>query len=387
MAQMPIQLVSSRVQPTGAASAAAFTAKPKVEIPRNAYLYDTSGISGGLLRPGAVDQQLFKAYMTAAQKEAVLAPASTSKAPAFSGIPSLSPAQLAALGVDVGEAVEAPSEGELTIDIPSTNPADPASGTRVQPGGIPGGIEGGIEGGTGRSAAPLIPATPGGSLMLGASATADAALAATASDSTMPDSAMPDSTMPAATAADPNAAPVPDLSPAAGPAPQASAERSWIPNARRGTDGAWELTRLPDKDEREMLYGQKWRVVESEQSRKLFLGPDGEFGWDDFVDLINPLQHIPLVNMAYRAITGDEIYGAARMADFAFGPVAGVSTALDLGFRDLTGESMASNAVAALFGPGEAPAGGQPAGDVSVNTASADGTQHGAPAIRRGSNQ
>ena len=115
----------------------------------------------------------------------------------------------------------------------------------------------------------------------------------------------------------------------------------------------WEFTRLPDKDEREMLYGQKWRVVESQRSRELFLGPDGEFGWDDFLDLVNPLQHIPFVNMAYRAITGDQIYGAARLVDVAFGPLAGASTAVDLAFRDVTGESMASNAIAAVFGTGE----------------------------------
>jgi hypothetical protein len=172
--------------------------------------------------------------------------------------------------------------------------------------------------------------------------------------------------------------------PAPAPAPQASAERSPVPGARRGADGVWELPRLPDKDERQMLYGQKWRVVESERSRQLFLGPDGTFGWDDFVDLINPLQHIPLVNIAYRAITGDEIYGAARVIDVAFGPVAAVSTAVDLAFRDITGESMAENAVAALFGPDDAPAGGLG----SISTASADRVQRAdAGLIRRGSHR
>ncbi len=155
-----------------------------------------------------------------------------------------------------------------------------------------------------------------------------------------------------------------------------------MPGARRGADGVWELTRLPDKDERAMLYGQKWRVVESERSRQLFLGPDGEFGWDDFVDIINPLQHIPLVNIAYRAITGDEIYGAARMIDFAFGPLAGVSTAVDLAFRDITGKSMADNAVAAVFGSGEGEAMG------SINTAAATPQQDAASGlIRRGSHK
>jgi hypothetical protein len=172
-------------------------------------------------------------------------------------------------------------------------------------------------------------------------------------------------------------------------APQQT-ERGPIPGARRGADGVWELSRLPDKDERERLYGQKWRVVESEESRALFLGPDGEFGWDDFLDLINPLQHIPFVNMAYRAITGDQIYGAARMVDVAFGPLAGASTAVDLAFRDVTGGSMAENAIAAVFGTGEAASGEATpddalAGGVSVNTASAQLAD--ASPLRRGSNK
>ena len=360
MAQMPIQLATSRAQPFTAASPVTLAAKPKVDIPRNAYLYDTSGIPGGMLRPGAVDQQLFKAYLEAARKDAVLAPPTLAKAPMSSGIPNLSPAQLAALG-----AVEQPASNELVIDIPGPNPADPGQGSAGGGAGSPNqalpGQPGGIEGGTGAPANPLFPP---------ATATPPAAGAAT-----------PDASAPVADDAAPGTVPAP-AAPAPAPAAQASAERGPIPGARRGADGVWELSRRPDKDEQEMLVGQKWRVVENDESQKLFLGPDGEFGWDDFVDVINPLQHIPLVNIAYRAITGDEIYGAARMVDFAFGPLAGVSTAVDLMFRDMTGQSMASNAVSALFGPGDETQGG-----VTVNTASADLSRHGAPAIRRGSNK
>jgi hypothetical protein len=358
MAQMPIQLLSGRAQPFAAASPAALASQPKVAIPRTSYLYDKNGISGGDLRPGAVDQELFKAYLAAARKEAVLAPPAPSqvpaKAPSIPGIPNLSPAQLAALG-----AVEAPPAGELVIDIPGPNPVDPGQGGTGQPRL---GHEGGIEGATGASAAPLVPGTPTTPLIPAAPATTDA----------VPDTAAP------------NAAPSSTPAPPAAPAAQASAERGPVPGARRGADGVWELTRMPDKDERDMLVGQKWRIVESAESRQLFLGPDGEFGWDDFVDVINPLQHIPLVNIAYRAITGDEIYGAARLVDFAFGPLAGVSTAIDLGFRNLTGESMASNAVSALFGPGDEPVAEGPI----VNTASGSTAQLAdATPIRRGSNE
>jgi hypothetical protein len=307
------------------------------------------------LRPGAVDQELFKAHLAAAQKEAALVPPSITKAPAFAGIPTLTSAQLAALG-----AVEEPLAGELVIDIPAPNPADPGAGGSSQP-GLAGGLQGGAP------AAPLFARPP---TVPAASDAAPDAEARAASDAPSDAIAAPGTATPASAPSAPQF--------------QASVERGPIPGSRRGADGAWELTRLPDKDERDMLRGQKWRVVESERSRQLFLGPDGKFGWDDFLDVINPLQHIPLINLAYRAVTGDEIYGAARLVDMAFGPMAGASTAIDLAFRDMTGESMASNAVAALFGPGE-----QPAGDVgSISTASGRRQQMAdAGTIRRGSNE
>jgi hypothetical protein len=276
----------------------------------------------------------------------------------MSGIPNLSPAQFAALG-----AVEEPSGGELVLDIPAPNPLDP--GQSGGQSGQAGGVVGGIEGASGAATNPLLAApTP--------------ALPGDAPEPSAPEPSAPAPVTPALEAA-PSVAPEPRAPSAA----HASAERGPIPGSHRGADGVWELPRLPDKDERDMLRGQKWRVVESEAARKLFLGPDGKFGWDDFVDLINPLQHIPLVNIAYRAITGDEIYGAARMVDAALGPLAGVSTIVDLAFKDITGKSMASNAVAALFGTGE-----EPAGDVAgINTASGGATQLAdAGLVRRGSN-
>src|SRR5688572_1921992 len=349
MAQMPIQMLSGRADPFAVASPAALSSQPRVAIPRAAYLHDPGGISGGKLRPGSIDQEQFKAYLAAARKEAVAAPpapaAAPVSAPATGGIPTLSPAQLAALGIDVSRL---PAHTETpSVETPETF----ATGA---------GENAGLETTTAQTADALTPAAPAPS----ASEVADAALAAVAESAARP---------PAASE------------------PAQQRERAPIPGARRGADGVWEFTRLPDKDEREMLYGQKWRVVESEASRALFLGPDGEFGWDDFVDLINPLQHIPFVNMAYRAITGDQIYGAARMVDVAFGPLAGASTAIDLAFRDVTGESMAHNAIAAVFGTreptqGEAMPGEDPMGDVSVNTASATQLADATP-IRRGSHQ
>jgi hypothetical protein len=348
MAQMPIQSMSGRADPYSAALPAAASGPPRVALPPASYPSDPGGISGGKLRPGSIDQEQFKAYLAAARKEAVpapaAAPAAPASAPAARGIPTLTPAQLAALGVDVSQlpdpATLSTAAGGAPNDMTQADPAPDAAA-----------------GAGGTLAYALDPATPEPS----ASEVADVALSARAQTAALP--------------------------PSAEPQPR---ERGPVPGARRGADGVWELPRLPDKDEREQLYGQKWRVVESAESRALFLGPDGEFGWDDFLDLINPLQHIPFVNMAYRAITGDEIYGAARMVDAAFGPLAGASTAIDLAFRDVTGESMAANAIAAVFGTGDSTSGGatpgaEPMGDVSVNTASAQRWE--AAAIRRGSHK
>jgi hypothetical protein len=124
-----------------------------------------------------------------------------------------------------------------------------------------------------------------------------------------------------------------------------------IPRSHLGSDGVWEFPRRPDQDELDMLVGQRWRIVESIESQILFLGPDRQFGWDDFADLVNPLQHIPLVNIAYRAATGDRIYGAASLLDLGFGPFAGFGTVFQLAYESTTGENLEDKAVAAVFGP------------------------------------
>ena len=123
-----------------------------------------------------------------------------------------------------------------------------------------------------------------------------------------------------------------------------------MPRSRMGADGVWEFPRRPDHEELEMLSGQPWRIVESVESQILFFGPDRHFGWDDFADLVNPLQHVPLVNIAYRAISGDKIYGAASLIDVAFGPLSGMGTVFQLAYESTTGQSLEDQAVAAVFG-------------------------------------
>ncbi len=54
-----------------------------------------------------------------------------------------------------------------------------------------------------------------------------------------------------------------------------------------------------------------------------------EFGFKDLVDMVNPLQHIPLVNYVYREITGDEIRPISKIIGGGiFGGPAGMAGGL-----------------------------------------------------------
>ncbi len=85
-------------------------------------------------------------------------------------------------------------------------------------------------------------------------------------------------------------------------------------------------------------------------------GGDG-FGADDFLDLINPLQHIPVVSTLYRAATGDAISAGARLiGGGVLGGIPGLaSSAANIAFESATGEDVGSalmSAAESMTGPG-----------------------------------
>lgn len=86
-------------------------------------------------------------------------------------------------------------------------------------------------------------------------------------------------------------------------------------------------------------------------------GPDG-FGFDDFVDIINPLQHLPFVSTLYREFTGDTIAPAARTAGSALygGPAGLVAGVANVMFEAESGSDIGASLVAGLTGEGSAPA-------------------------------
>ncbi len=72
-----------------------------------------------------------------------------------------------------------------------------------------------------------------------------------------------------------------------------------------------------------------------------------KFGFLDLVDMVNPLQHIPLVNMAYRSISGDEIKPIGKILGGAvFGGAVGAASGLvSTVIEDATGKNLLGNAV------------------------------------------
>ena len=102
--------------------------------------------------------------------------------------------------------------------------------------------------------------------------------------------------------------------------------------------------------------------------------PEVELTLDEFIDIINPLQHIPLVASLYRSLTGDEISGSARiMGDTLYGGplglVSGIANAIT---EEVTGRDIAGTALAALTGGGEETLPGEIAPGVMLAQAAAE---------------
>ncbi|HEY4077712.1 MAG TPA: hypothetical protein VGM26_12360 [Rhizomicrobium sp.] len=77
---------------------------------------------------------------------------------------------------------------------------------------------------------------------------------------------------------------------------------------------------------------------------------DGEGFFGHILDIINPLQHLPVVGTVYRAITGDHIGNFEKIAgDTLYGGLWGAVTSVaDVAFEGLTGKSVEDTMLAWL---------------------------------------
>jgi hypothetical protein len=97
------------------------------------------------------------------------------------------------------------------------------------------------------------------------------------------------------------------------------------------------------------------RLDTSRDRGKMHVDPPQDFTWDDFIDIINPLQHLPLVSILYRELTGDEIKPAMRiLGDIGYGgPMGFLSSCGQVLFEAIFGDDMAGTAIAVITGEDE----------------------------------
>ncbi|MBL8628557.1 MAG: hypothetical protein JNM81_02940 [Rhodospirillaceae bacterium] len=79
---------------------------------------------------------------------------------------------------------------------------------------------------------------------------------------------------------------------------------------------------------------------------------DGSLSFWDFLDLINPLQHIPVVNTIYRDLTGDTIKTPIQLigSTIVGGPIGFATAMVDSVIEEATGTDIGGHAMAALKG-------------------------------------
>ena len=94
---------------------------------------------------------------------------------------------------------------------------------------------------------------------------------------------------------------------------------------------------------------------------------DGDFSLADLLDVVNPLQHIPIVSTIYRELTGDRIGHGARLAGglLFMGPLGGLSALANIVMLEASGKDIGDHALALLKddpaqGPALAAAGESP---------------------------
>ena len=94
--------------------------------------------------------------------------------------------------------------------------------------------------------------------------------------------------------------------------------------------------------------------------------PDGfKLTFDNLLDVINPLQHLPVIGTLYRAITHDQIATPEKIAgDTLFGGLWGfVSSVADTAFEAITGKNFGDTVLALFTGDKKT--------DVAASTANA----------------
>jgi hypothetical protein len=98
------------------------------------------------------------------------------------------------------------------------------------------------------------------------------------------------------------------------------------------------------------LKGNVSQSAQTKSSSGFSLWGDDGFSFADILDIINPLQHLPIVSTIYRALTGDAIASAPRvLGDGLFGgPIGAAVGAANAVLKYLSGKDVGEHMLALL---------------------------------------
>ena len=96
--------------------------------------------------------------------------------------------------------------------------------------------------------------------------------------------------------------------------------------------------------------GDVQQNTQTKSSSKFSLWGDDGFSFADILDIVNPLQHLPIVSTVYRALTGDEIASAPRvLGDGLFGgPIGAAVGVANAVLKYLSGKDVGEHMLALL---------------------------------------
>jgi len=85
---------------------------------------------------------------------------------------------------------------------------------------------------------------------------------------------------------------------------------------------------------------------------QIAVADDHGVSFDDLLDIVNPLQHLPVVGTLYRALTHDSIKTPEKIiGDTIFGGMMGfISSVADTAFEQITGKSFGDTVLSFLIG-------------------------------------
>jgi|MDSW01.1.fsa_nt_gb hypothetical protein len=127
-----------------------------------------------------------------------------------------------------------------------------------------------------------------------------------------------------------------------------------------GTTPVWsEATTAKEKTELKLgqaladpgIKGSPFQMaLNSSMNGKKVADPGKPFGFGDLVDIVNPLQHIPVLSTLYRNVTGDEIRGSGRVLGGAIfgGPLGAGGSLMNVVVKDSTGKDIPDMALSSF---------------------------------------